>query len=422
MFTRRSLRPWRRVVLITIAAAWSAGPLRAADPNTAAIVRFLEERVQRDPDDITALNQLSGECLQRLRETGDPKWLAKARVAAENSRRALPDMGNPGAVAALALVQQAGHEFQAAQRSAEDLQRLRPGKAQGFELRGDAALELNNLSLAQQEYRNAEQAAGETLGSHFRQARLARAMGDRDGAQTHFEATVAFARLIEPPSPFWLAWALVQRGGNFFANGEWGPAERDFAEALKVLPDAWFVLDRLGELRGAQGHWEEAAAAYRRAIEQSASPALKQALADVLIAAGKPDEAASWLEQAEAAYLASAAAGESIFYHHLAGLYADSKPNPAEAETWARKDLALRRTPVSLDALAWALFGAGKIKEAGEVSREAITAGARQGGDAHVLYHTGLILMRAGDVAAGREILRQAYELNPAVGAFHIHR
>ena len=411
-----------RTLCVLFAAVLVAGPLLAADQNTAEIIRFLEERVQRDPDDITALNQLSGECLQRMRETGDTRWLRKAREAAENSLRALPAKINPGAVAARTVVHQSGHRFAAAKLDAEEFQRLRPGKAQGFELRGDAALELNALALAEQEFASAREAAGESLELHVRLARLAWRKGERDAAQFHFEGGVAFARLTQPPSPYWLAWSLVQRGANFFSFGDWVPAERDYAEALQLVPNAWYVLDRLAELRAAQGRWDEAIAGYRSAIERSPSPALKQALGDVLIAAVKPTEAAPWLDQAEAGYRASIDAGEAIYFHHLAGFYADSKPNPVEAEQWARKDLELRSTPASLDGLAWALYGQGKFPEAAEVSRQAIAAGAKTGSDAHVLYHTGLILMRAGEIAAGRDALRLAYEINPAVGAFHIHR
>lgn len=412
----------RRAVCALVVLILIGGPLRAADPDTAAIIRFLEERVRRDPDDITALNQLTGECLQRMRETGDTNWLQKANEAVESSLRALPAKMNAGAVAARSVVEQSGHHFQEAKRIAEEFQLLRPGKAQGFELRGDAALELNELALAEKEFALAKDAAGESLELHVRLARLAWRKGDRNAAQSHFDAAVAFARLTQPPSAYWIAWSLVQRGGNFFSFGDWVPAERDYADALQLLPNSWFVLDRIGELRAAQGRWDDAIAAYREAIERSPAPALKQALGDVLIAAGRSAEAAPWLDQAEAGYLASTAKGEVIYFHHLAGFYADSKPNPVEAERWARKDLELRQTPASLDGVAWALYGQGKFREAAELIRQALAAGAKSGSDAHVLYHSGVILTRSGDVAAGRDSLRRAYEINPAVGTFHIHR
>jgi len=396
--------------------------LLAADSNTAASIRFLEDRVRRDPDDITALNRLSGECLQRMRETGDTTWLAKAEKAAEQSLHALTPEFNPAALAARASVYQASHRFKDAKADAEAFQRLRPDKAQGFELHGDAALELGELTVAEQDYARAQQAAGESLGQHVRLARLAWFKGDRDAAQLHYDGAVAFARLPQPPSPFWLAWALVQRGANFFSHGEWVPAEVAYAEASQQLPGAWFIVDRLGELRAAQGKWDEAAVLYRKAVELSPSPGLKQALADVLVAAGKPTEATPWSDQAEAGYLASINAGEAIYYHHLAGFYADSKPNPAEAEKWARKDLELRRTPAALEGLAWALHTAGKTAEAAIAAHEALAAGAETGSDSHVLYRIGIILMRAGEVAPGRAMLRRATEINPAVNAFHVHR
>ncbi|HEV2668983.1 MAG TPA: hypothetical protein VG324_28970, partial [Blastocatellia bacterium] len=45
-----------------------------ADGSEQAI-RFLEDRVKRDPDDFIALNKLTGYYLLRLRETGSATWL-----------------------------------------------------------------------------------------------------------------------------------------------------------------------------------------------------------------------------------------------------------------------------------------------------------------------------------------------------------
>ena len=67
-----------------ILAAVIAGSLvnaqaKAAETNEVDRVRrFLEDRVQRDPDDITAQNRLADIYLQRLRETGDFEWLRRA--------------------------------------------------------------------------------------------------------------------------------------------------------------------------------------------------------------------------------------------------------------------------------------------------------------------------------------------------------
>jgi tetratricopeptide (TPR) repeat protein len=404
-----------------LVALLAVGPLAGAESDAAATIRFLEERVQRDPGDVVALTRLSGECLQRMRETGDWRWLPRSRAAAENSCRALTGAENYPALAARALARLASHRFREALADAEEYQRLRPGKAQGLELRGDAALELNDLNRAAREYSLLQDLAGESLGLHLRLARIDAARGDRERAQFHFDGAVAFARVDQPTSPFWLAWSLVLRGDYRFAHGDWAAAECDFAEAGSILPDAWFVLDRLGELRAAQARWDEAEAAYRRAIALSPAPTLRQTLGDVLAAAGRT-AASQELDAAEAAYLASVGAGEGVYYHQLAAFYADSKLNATEAERWAREDLAQRRTPASLDALGWSLYRGGKFTEAAEVAREALESGGDSSGQAHLLYHMGLILMRADDIARGSELLRRAYAINPAVGGFHVHR
>ncbi len=378
--------------------------------------------MKRDPDDAVASARLSGEFLQRLRQSGDSRWLKRATEAAEQSVRAVPAPQNPAGLSARARAHFASHQFKDALADAEKFRRLHPGKADGFELLADAQLELNELASARQNLDRLRDSAGESLGWHVRMARLAFAKGDGDEARVHFDGAVAFAKEAFPPSKFWPAWALVQRGGNLFAQGEWVAAELSYAAASDFLPGAWFILDRMGELRAAQGRWDEAIAAYRKAIEGCPLPWLKQALGDVFTSAGRLEEAKPLLDAAEADFLASANAGEAIFFHHLAAFYADSKPNPVEAENWARKDLEIRRTPASLDGLAWALYRAGKFAEAATFTREALAAGAATGGDTHVLYHSALILLRADEAPKGAELMKRAADLNPGFGAFHAHR
>src|SRR5919201_6539692 len=66
----------------------AASPL-AADTSEVAI-RFLEDRVKRDPEDFIAYNKLAGYYLQRLRETGSLNYLDLAARAAQASLAAMP--------------------------------------------------------------------------------------------------------------------------------------------------------------------------------------------------------------------------------------------------------------------------------------------------------------------------------------------
>ncbi len=411
-----------RSLLLVFGGGLALLDVQAAGTPPSATIKFLQERTKADPDDILAQNRLAEEAAQFARQTGDEAWLAVAVRAADQSLSAVPGNANPGGLVARSVVHLARHRFREAKTDAEEVHRVKPALVRYHELSGDACLELGELDLAAEHFATLLKESGESLGWHARMARLARARGDQATASHHYSGAVAFARDTQPPAPFWIAWALVQRGAYAFLRGDRDAAERDYQEALAADPAGWLALDHLGELRAAAGRWDDAVDFFQRAIAKSASPILRQALGDVLVAAKRPEEAKRWLDEAEARYLASTEAGEGFFAHQLASFYSDTRPNPAEAEKWARHDLELRRTPASLDGLAWALYRAGQFEPAAAAMREALASGGEAGADPHLLYHAGFILMRAGDVPRAQALLRRAQELDPAVGDFHVHR
>src|SRR5712691_9190600 len=80
----------------------------AAEQET---IRFLEDKVRRDPEDFIAHNKLAGLYLQRVRETGDVSYLNLAAKAAHASVTTLPVEQNSGGLTALAQVEYSSHEF-----------------------------------------------------------------------------------------------------------------------------------------------------------------------------------------------------------------------------------------------------------------------------------------------------------------------
>jgi hypothetical protein len=64
------------------------------------------------------------------------------------------------------------------------------------------------------------------------------------------------------------------------------------------------------------------------------------------------------------------------YLHHLAAFHADVRPHPSAAITWARQDVALRRSGSSLSLLAWCLYRGGRTAEALAVLDEAFALGA----------------------------------------------
>jgi tetratricopeptide (TPR) repeat protein len=384
------------------------------------VIRFLEERVKKDPEDVLALNRLSGEYLARARAAGDDADLARAAKAAERSLAAVPADVNRGGVAGRARASMALHRFADARDDARLLLHSDPDKPAFLGMLGDALLELGDYDEAADAYGTMEKGADEDDPvTQARLARLALVNGRRDDAGRHFVAAVQCAKVHQETQPELLAWALVQAGHFAFTGGDWSTAEARYRAALDVSPDDWPATDHLAELRAAQKRYDEAARPYEALAARVPRPEVFQALGDVYGEMGRAEDALKWRQKARDGYLAAAQAGSSHYNHHLAGLYSDSLPDPPEAVRWAKKDLEIRHSVYAYDALAWALYKAGQFADASAAMDKALARGTR---DAHVLYHAGLIYARAGDPARGRDCLRQAGEVNPHFMTFHVHR
>jgi tetratricopeptide (TPR) repeat protein len=384
-----------------------------------SVIRFLEERVQKDPDDIVTLNRLAGEYLRRFRASGDDADIALSVKAAEQSLASVPADFNKGALAARARASFSLHRFAEARADAEKLLSLEPNKRYPLETLGDALLELGEYDKAAEAYAKLEQSDEPDPTTEARLARLALLKGDTEGAKRRLAAAVALAGALSPPMPEVLAWAHVRAGELAFSTGDWPAAEKHYLAALEADPGDWPALDHLAELRAAQKRFGEAVASYRTLVARVPRPELLQALGDVYAAAGNANEAKAWHDAALVKYLKAAGEGSSHYYHHLAGFYCDSQPNPPEALKWARKDLEVRHGVHAYEALAWALYQNGEFAPAADAMDRALSLGTK---DPHMLYHASLVYYRAGKVERGRECLKQAAQANPKFMEFHVHR
>jgi tetratricopeptide (TPR) repeat protein len=383
------------------------------------VIRFLEDRIRRDPDDITALNRLAGEYLRRFRRTGDDRDLTLSAGVAAQSLRSVPAAQNSAGLAARARALFALHDFAAARDMGNQLVEQEPDKRYPLEILGDAQLELGDYDPAANTYAKMEALDDPDVNTQPRLARLAILRGDVAAARQRLESTIDMARAISPPAPDVVAWCLVQAGQLAFNAGQWEEAERKYLDALKAMPEDWPALDHLAELRAAQKRYDESLALYIPLVTRVPRPELFQALGDVYAMMGKADEAKNWRRKAREGYLAAAASGSVQYHHHLAGFFSDSEPDPPEAVRWAKKDLELRHSVYAYDGLAWALYQSGEFKPAAGEMEKALALGTK---DAHLLYHASLIYYRAGDGAKARDCLRRAGEANPKFNEFHVHR
>ena len=415
---RRGLRV-RPVRQFFFAALFSLASLAHAADGGDAGIRFLEDRVLRDPDDFIAWNQLAERYHAQLRRTGDDGFIARELHAAEMSLKAMPAAQNPGGITALAQARLTAHRFVEAHAAAAELRKILPGKTRPLELLVDALTELGDYDEARKVCEELSKLEDSEISATPRLAKLAIIHGQLDRAREHFEKGLARSAVLAPPQPELVAWFHLQLGELAFKGGDWEAAERHYSAAAEVWPEGYSVADHIAELRGAQGRTEEAIALFEKLAAKIPRPEFFQALGDLHVLAARPAKAAAWHACAEAAYLQSVKDGAVHFYHHLAGFYADSKEDAAQAVEWARKDLALRQSIYTHDALAWALYKKGDAVSAAAECAKALATGAR---DPHLLYHAAMIRMASGDVAGGKMALQQATAVNPKFNTFHVHR
>jgi tetratricopeptide (TPR) repeat protein len=244
------------------------------------------------------------------------------------------------------------------------------------------------------------------------------------------------------------AWLELQRGMLEFRRGRFEPALAHYQRAERAYSGYWMTQDYMAELLAARagprssraqaGHVQQlttwalggealhgetelrrAAALYEQLLASAAQPPAEQALGDVYTVLGEPGQARAHHERALALYVESVRRGETQYFHHLAGYYADVTMDGAEAVRWARKDLELRSGYASHDALAWALFRSGEFERAKREIDLALAPGIR---DAHVLFHAAMIAVAVGHSDEGRRLLREASTVNPQFASFHVHR
>jgi tetratricopeptide (TPR) repeat protein len=201
-----------------------------------------------------------------------------------------------------------------------------------------------------------------------RLANLAAKLGDRGRADELYAEAEDELTVKELRSYCWLE---LQRG-ELCRPAE---AERHYERAERAYSGDWLVDEHKARLRVTQGRLDEALELYRTVAARAPRPEVHQALGDVYLRMGRPDEARPWHDRALAAYLDSVERGGVHYYHHLAHFYLESRPDPAEAVRWASADFALRpnlETRALWDRAVQAKEGGAEAAAGPEARREEI--------------------------------------------------
>ena len=376
-------------------------------------IRFLEDRIKKDPEDFIAYNKLAQQYLQRLRETGDLTYLNLATKAAHASLATLPPEQNVGGLTASAQVEYASHDFAAARDHALKLTQLEPQKGYTYQILGDSLLELGNYEQAAAAYRTMEDLSGiqglTRSAIEQRLARVAALHGDASGARQHLKNALTLALDLPEPPAETVAWCRWQLGEAAFAVGDYAGAEEQYRKALEDYPEYFRALASLGKARAAQGDIKGGIDQLEHAIRIIPDPTFVAALGDLYKVADRNKEAAAQYELVERIGQLSELNG-ALYNRQLALFYADHDIKSNRAYENASREYAVRKDIYGADALAWAALKNNKVAEAQGLISSALRLGTK---DVRLFYHAGMIAKAAGDAKQAREYLQQALTLNP---------
>ncbi len=372
-------------------------------------VRFLEERVKNDPDDLVALNKLAGYYQQLHRETEDVKYLKQSLAAAQASLKVLPADQNLGGLTALALAEFETHDFTSARHHAKELTEYRPQSSFGYQLLGDACLELGDYETAAAAYRQMERFNRGTVATETRLAHFDLLRGNVPMARERYQRSLSLASAESMPSAETIAWCHWQLGELDFGSGELAAAEGHYQNALSVFPEYPHAIASLARLRVAQGDLNNAIALYESVLTKHIDPIDCAALGAVYELAGREQDAQKQYATVEKISLMDALS-TALYNRHLILFWADRDLKTGEAYSKAKQEYAVRRDVYAADALAWSALKAGKVDEARLAMKDALRLGTQ---DARIFYHAGMIERAAGDISASQEYLKRSLKLNP---------
>ena len=375
-------------------AAVTAGA-RAAGSTDAEIGR-LQGALRADPRSAATTVALAAAYLQKVRETGDPGFYARADglLARALARR-------PGDAAALTLqgtLALARHDFRTGLRLARRARAAQPDALGAYPALVDALIELGRYRAAERELQRMIDAKP-TLAAYARVSYFRELHGDLDGAVEAMRRAVAAGG----PTPESVASVQALLGGLELTRGRRGAARAAYRGALAGVPGLPAAEAGLARLAAARGDLGEAIARWRRLAERLPLPEYVTGLGEAELAAGRRSAARRDLALIGAQQRLLGAAGVNTDTE-LAIFEADHG-KPGRAVALARRGWAAAPSVRSADALGWSLTRAGRPDAGRRWARRALRLGSR---DPLVRFHAGMTAVASGRVTAGRAELRVA--------------
>ncbi len=362
------------------------------------LITRAQDAVRRNPDQAAKYNDLARAFVRKARESADPGFYVQAQDAVERALRVAPNDLDALQLQALLMLQD--HRFGEVRDIARRLIARNASNPMQYGLLGDADMETGDYTGAEAAYQRMVDMRP-NLPSYSRASWMRWLLGDPEGAVEVGRLAVDAGSSRVPEE---LAWVMVNLGNLYFATGDLEHALEKYETALHVFPDYPGARQGRGRVREARGD-------RAGAIEDFEAAARVSTLAEHLMALGEAQAADGKAPEAAVTFARLERIARRSDPRTLALYYANHDREHEAAVDLARREMANRGEEIyTQDVLAWALYRAGHVPEARDLSTRSRRLGTRE---ARFSYHGGLIALAAGDRAEAARLLTDALAMNP---------
>ncbi|MEV4107388.1 tetratricopeptide repeat protein [Nonomuraea sp. NPDC049695] len=343
--------------------SFSAAPSEQPVAQAAPAAETLQERLRRLPGDYRGWAELASQYVDQARITGDPSYYTKAEGAIATAAKLRA--GDDAVLTGQAALAAGRHEFADAVRLAERAASANPYGAAAYGVLADARTQLGDL-------RGAQRAVDRMMDLRPGVAAFARASyaaelrGDLAGARKYLDMAENDAW-----SPADVAYARYYLGELALHSGDLATAADWYAKALQAYPAYPPALAGQARTAALSGRLTEALTLYDTVVERLPLPQYLIEQGETRIKAGQTPD---WtLLRAQRKLFQAAGVRDDLTWAEFEADHGD----PASAVEHARAEYARNPNLVAADALAWALFKAGRPAEALPYAKKATATGWR---------------------------------------------
>jgi tetratricopeptide (TPR) repeat protein len=327
----------------------------------------MEARLRAQPDDTGAAVLLADALLRQARATTDGRPAGRASEVLNAALKEHP--GQYDVLRMLGAIYLSQHRFRDALEIARRSRDQRPDDAWNYGVMGDAQIELGEYSDAFDAF-DKMMALRPNAAAYARAAYARELQGDVGGALAAMQRA---AKATAPNDPEAQAWYAAQTGELYLKLHKLDDADREFRRAVFLFPNYPLAMIGQGKVRVARGDREGALALYLEQLKRTPTLDLAARIGDLYAARGDAAQSAHYYQLAEDL----AGPGMVQTEANLALYLADHDRKTADAVTIAEAVAAKRHDIFTEDALAWAYYKAGRVKDAYAASQLALRTGTR---------------------------------------------